>query len=117
MVRGQITAGHKPLVRVHEVEDAAAFARALFIEALGRAGVVVDASPLTTNREEQLPRRDAYDKLTRVALFVSPSFSEEAKLILKVSHNLHASTLPLLVAVKNGKRTLNEGLRLQHDFL
>jgi D-alanyl-D-alanine carboxypeptidase/D-alanyl-D-alanine-endopeptidase (penicillin-binding protein 4) len=117
VVRGQIPVGHKPLVRVHEVEDAASFARTLFIEALRRAGVMVDASPLTANRVEALPERSSYEKLPRVALLTSPPFSESAKLILKVSHNLHASTLPLLVAVKHGKRTLPEGLRLQHDFL
>ena len=47
----------------------------------------------------------------------SPPFSENARLILKVSHNLHASTLPLLLAVRHGKRQLEDGLRLEHDFL
>jgi D-alanyl-D-alanine carboxypeptidase/D-alanyl-D-alanine-endopeptidase (penicillin-binding protein 4) len=117
VVRGQIAVGHKPLLRVHEVEDAASFARSLFIEALRRAGVSVEASPLGVNHEEPLPRLDSYAKLTRAALFTSPPFAEEMKLILKVSHNLHASTLPLLVAVKHGKRTLADGLHLQHDFL
>ena len=36
---------------------------------------------------------------------------------LKVSHNLYASTLPLLVAVKNGKRTLAEGMQIEGDVL
>jgi D-alanyl-D-alanine carboxypeptidase/D-alanyl-D-alanine-endopeptidase (penicillin-binding protein 4) len=36
---------------------------------------------------------------------------------LKVSHNLHASALPLLVAAKHGKRTLGAGLRLEGEFL
>jgi D-alanyl-D-alanine carboxypeptidase/D-alanyl-D-alanine-endopeptidase (penicillin-binding protein 4) len=35
---------------------------------------------------------------------------------MKVSHNLHASTLPLLVAVKNGKTTLADGLKLERAF-
>ena len=50
-------------------------------------------------------------------LLVSPPFSESARLILKVSHNLHASTLPLLLAARQGKRTLDEGLHVQHDVL
>jgi D-alanyl-D-alanine carboxypeptidase/D-alanyl-D-alanine-endopeptidase (penicillin-binding protein 4) len=116
IVRGHIAEGHKPLVRVYEVEDAASFARTLFIEALGRHGVVVDASPLIGNRADQLPDRDD-NSGTVVAQFTSPPFAESAKLILKVSHNLHASTLPLLVAAKNGSRTLDEGLRLQREFL
>ncbi len=117
IVRGQIGADHKPLVRVFEVEDAAWFARCLLIEALQRAGVIVDASPLAAYRGDRLPAREAQDSLTRVAVLTSPPFAENARLILKVSHNLHASTLPLLVAAKHNKSTLAEGLRLQHDFL
>src|SRR5262249_35633335 len=56
-------------------------------------------------------------KLTRVGLFTSPPFSEVVKVTLKVSHNLYASTLPLLIAAKNGKRTVAEGLRQQRQFL
>src|SRR5207248_3658938 len=47
----------------------------------------------------------------------SPPLSESARLILKVSHNLHASTLPLIVAARKGKRTLDDGLHVQRDFL
>jgi D-alanyl-D-alanine carboxypeptidase/D-alanyl-D-alanine-endopeptidase (penicillin-binding protein 4) len=117
VVRGQIPVGHKPLVRVREVDDAADFARALFIESLRRAGVAVDVSPLGVNHADKLPPADAYAKLPRVALLTSPPFAESIRLILKVSHNLHASTLPLIVAAHKGKRTLDDGLHLQHDFL
>ena len=36
---------------------------------------------------------------------------------LKVSHNLYASMLPLLLAVKNDKRTMVDGMRLQGKVL
>ncbi|MEX0713152.1 MAG: D-alanyl-D-alanine carboxypeptidase, partial [Pirellulales bacterium] len=117
VVRGQIAAGRKPLVRIHEVPDAASFARSLLIEALARAGVAIEASRLAANRRDQLPDRAAYSDLKRVALLQSPPFRDSARLILKVSHNLHASTLPLLLAAKHGQRTLAEGLRRQHDAL
>jgi D-alanyl-D-alanine carboxypeptidase/D-alanyl-D-alanine-endopeptidase (penicillin-binding protein 4) len=117
ILRGKIPSGHKPLLRVYEVPEAAAFARGLLIEALVRAGIAVDASPIADRPQAALPPRDEVVKLPRVALFQSPPFSESARLILKVSHNLHASTLPLLLAAKSGKRTLADGLRLQHDFL
>jgi D-alanyl-D-alanine carboxypeptidase/D-alanyl-D-alanine-endopeptidase (penicillin-binding protein 4) len=116
-IRGQIAADHKPLVLIHEVEDAASFARALFIEALTRAGIAVDATPLGVNRADLLPPRDSYSKLKRLAVLGSPPLSESLRLILKVSHNLHANTLPLLIAAKNGKRTPAAGLEWQHDFL
>jgi len=117
VLRGQIAAGHKPLVRIHEAQDPPSFARTLLIEALVRAGVTVEASALGANRPERLPQPAMYEHFRRVAVLTSPPFSESAKLVLKVSHNLHASTLPLLIAVKHGQRTLVEGLRKQHDFL
>lgn len=117
VVRGQVPAGRKPLVRIFAVEEPATFARALLIEVLERQGVTVAASPLSANRPDALPGRDAYAELRRVATLKSPRFAESAKLILKVSHNLHASTLPLLLAARHGERTLEQGLRRQHDFL
>jgi serine-type D-Ala-D-Ala carboxypeptidase/endopeptidase (penicillin-binding protein 4) len=115
-VRGQIPANSKPLVRICPVEDPAGFARALFIEALRRQGVVVKAS---VHREPtaDLPEKDSYKDLTRVAVLKSPPLSEALKVTLKVSHNLYASTLPLLVAVKNGKRTQPEGMRVERELL
>lgn len=118
LATGKIPARHKPIVHVYEIPQATGFARSLLIEALDRAGVRTDASPLSDHPEaSRLPAREAYEKLYRVAKFTSPPFSENAKLILKVSHNLHASTLPLLVAAKHGKRTLADGLKLQGEFL
>jgi D-alanyl-D-alanine carboxypeptidase/D-alanyl-D-alanine-endopeptidase (penicillin-binding protein 4) len=117
ILTGKIPAGHKPLVRVFEVSDAAAFARGLFIEALTRAGVTVDASPLAESPQGTLPVRDEVARLPRVALYSSPPFGDSARLILKVSHNLHASTQPLLLAAKHGKRTLEDGLHVQRDVL
>src|SRR5207302_5845978 len=81
VVRGQIPAGHKPLVRVHEVEDAASFARALFIESLRRAYVAVNSSPLEANRSERLPALADYEDMPRVAQLKSPPLSESARLI------------------------------------
>ena len=120
-VTGTIPHGHKPVVRVHEVHDANSFARTLFIEALHRAGVRVDAPTLAPALAPAipatLPTPAEVKALPRVATHTSLPFSESAKLILKVSHNLHASTLPLLVAVKHGERTLSAGLKRQHEFL
>ncbi|MBI3865765.1 MAG: D-alanyl-D-alanine carboxypeptidase/D-alanyl-D-alanine-endopeptidase [Planctomycetia bacterium] len=117
LLTGKIPAGHKPVVRVFEVADASAFARGLFVEALERAGVTVEASPLADPLPGVLLARDEVAKLPRVAHLTSPPFGESARLILKVSHNLHASTLPLLLASRHGKRNLGDGLHLQRDVL
>lgn len=114
---GKIPAGRTPLLRIYEVPDPAGWARSLLIEALQRAGVEVAAPISIRHPEAKLPAKEEIEKLTRVAQLESPPFSENARLILKVSHNLHASTLPLLVAAHHGKRTLSDGLRLEHAFL
>jgi len=117
VVRGQIASNAKPVVRIYEAPDAPSFARTLLIEALARAGVRVDAPVLDADNGAELPNKNDYPGLKRVALIKSPPFGESIKLILKVSHNLHASTLPLIVAARHGQRTLAAGLRKQHDFL
>lgn len=116
-VLGQIPHGHKPVLRFVEVPDATEFARTLLIESLLRAGLSIDAPTLGGNAHHSLPQADDLKKLPQVAVLKSLPFSESAKLILKVSHNLHASTLPLLVAAHNGERTLSEGLKRQNAFL
>jgi D-alanyl-D-alanine carboxypeptidase/D-alanyl-D-alanine-endopeptidase (penicillin-binding protein 4) len=112
---GRIPEGHKRVLRITEVPDPASFARTLLIEALQRAGVAVEAAAYADHPRSQLP--DSYDGLLELATLTSPPFSESARLILKVSHNLHASTLPLIIASQHGERTLRDGLRRQHDFL
>ncbi len=116
-VRGQLPVTSKPLVRIVPVDDPSGFARALFIECLRREGVTVTASPIGPPRAE-LPEKGGCANLAQVAVHKSPPFSELIKVTLKVSHNLYASTLPLLLAVKHGKNgTLAEGLKLQREFL
>ncbi|MFM9118222.1 MAG: D-alanyl-D-alanine carboxypeptidase/D-alanyl-D-alanine-endopeptidase [Planctomycetota bacterium] len=116
-VIGQIPANHRPIVRVFEVADAASHARTLLIEALLRRGIPVTTPSLARNNTQRLPDRREYRTLPVVAKLESPAFAESARLILKVSHNLHASTLPLLVAAQHGERTLADGLRRQGEFL
>jgi D-alanyl-D-alanine carboxypeptidase/D-alanyl-D-alanine-endopeptidase (penicillin-binding protein 4) len=111
-VRGSVPAGSGDVVRIAAVDDPAGFARALFIEALRKEGVEVSASGLKAPVAE-LPERDGYGKLTRVALYRSPPLAEVLKVTLKVSHNLYAGTLPVLVGLKSGKRTVAEGMLQQ----
>jgi D-alanyl-D-alanine carboxypeptidase/D-alanyl-D-alanine-endopeptidase (penicillin-binding protein 4) len=115
-VRGHIAVNSKPRVGIYPVRDPAGFARALLIEALRKAGVKVSASPLASPRAD-LPERDGYGHLTRVAAYTSPPLSEAIKVTLKVSHNLYASTLPLLLAAHHGRRTLADGMRRQRKVL
>jgi len=116
-VTGKIPANKSHLVRIGEVPDATAFARAVLIESLRKHGIEVTAELSQKHPTKSLPDRDKYHDLTKVAELVSPPFAENAKLVLKVSHNLHASALPLLVAVKHGKQTIQEGMKFEREFL
>jgi D-alanyl-D-alanine carboxypeptidase/D-alanyl-D-alanine-endopeptidase (penicillin-binding protein 4) len=108
-ISGRIAVNAPPTVRIYPVEDPTAFARALFIEALRAEGVTVKAE-LRRRPMANLPDWDAVAKLPRVAQLTSPPFRETLKVTLKVSHNLYASTLPVLIAVPQGKYTLAEGM-------
>ncbi|CAN5869522.1 D-alanyl-D-alanine carboxypeptidase/D-alanyl-D-alanine-endopeptidase [soil metagenome] len=116
-VRGQIPIGHKEVLKVYEVQEPSAFARALFIEKLRERGIEVSASPLGENRADRLPPLKEVSAMPKVAEYTSPTFREYLKVILKVSHNLYASTLPMLLASRHGERTLSEGLRRQGAIL
>jgi D-alanyl-D-alanine carboxypeptidase/D-alanyl-D-alanine-endopeptidase (penicillin-binding protein 4) len=116
-VTGKLPADKQPVVRIQEISDAAGWARSLFIEALERAGVTVEGRPALKHPACSLPVATRYPELKQVAELISPPFAENAKLVLKVSHNLHASELPLLLAASRGKRTLADGMKLQRDFL
>ena len=115
-VTGTIPLGAEPVVQTYQVPDPAAWARILFIEALERAGVTVTADPRTPSSSELPPVADL-DGAIPVATFTSPPFSETARLINKVSHNLGANQLPLLLAAQAGERTLDAGLARQMSVL
>lgn len=118
IVSGRIAADSRSVLRVAEMPHPASFARSLWIEALERAGVRIAASPLAMQEDAEFPgERGELARLPVVARLQSPPLSENARLILKVSHNLHASTLPLLLAARDGGKTLAQGLHGQHDRL
>jgi D-alanyl-D-alanine carboxypeptidase/D-alanyl-D-alanine-endopeptidase (penicillin-binding protein 4) len=116
VLRGSIPVDSRPVLRICAVTDPEQFARGLFIESLRRAGVSVKASALA-RPSATLPDKDSYAGLTTVARLESPPLAELLKVILKVSHNLYASTLPMLIAAQQGKRTLAEGLALEGNIL
>ena len=115
-VRGKVPVGGKPQVRIFGVDEPALFARALFVEALRRNGVQAQAAvlrPGVTN----LPAKNDYEKLPKLATFKSAPFKDTLTVTLKVSHNLYASTLPCLVAASKGQTTAEAGLREQRKIL
>lgn len=107
-VSGKIASDGPPILTISQVADPSGFARAVFIEALLRAGINVAAAPLGPARP--LPDMGAYGDASRVAEYVSPPLSEFVKVILKVSYNRGADLMVCLAAVKAGSRDCGEGL-------
>lgn len=112
---GTIAADAAPALRVSPITDPAAFGRTALIEALDRAGVTVTAPPVGPNDEDGLPA--SYPSGSRVAAFVSPPFTQYAKLVLKVSHNLGANLDVCLMAVAAKSTDCADGFPVLKAFL
>ncbi|MCC6315842.1 MAG: D-alanyl-D-alanine carboxypeptidase/D-alanyl-D-alanine-endopeptidase [Thermomicrobiales bacterium] len=116
-VAGQIPVSVPHALQTFQVPDPPAFARTLLIEALDRSGVTVTAAATGPNPEDILPAPGSYAADNQVALFTSPPFSENIKLIFKVSMNQHADLLIFLLALKHGQTSFADGLTQIVPFL
>jgi D-alanyl-D-alanine carboxypeptidase/D-alanyl-D-alanine-endopeptidase (penicillin-binding protein 4) len=117
VVSGNIAADAGKQLRVAAVTNPPAFARTALIEALGQSGVSVDASPTGPNPSSKLPKKGSYSSKDRVAAYVSPPYSQYAKLILKVSHNYGANLDLCLMAVKAGSTDCNDAFPMMKKFI
>ncbi|HEX2282604.1 MAG TPA: D-alanyl-D-alanine carboxypeptidase, partial [Thermomicrobiales bacterium] len=116
-ITGQIPSTEPHALQTFQVADPPAFARTLLIEALVRAGVTVAATATGPNPDGKLPPAGSYTEADRVALFTSPPFAENIKLILKVSMNQDADLLIFLLALKHGETSFAAGLAQIPPFL
>src|SRR5690606_9065502 len=107
-----LAAGSRPFVQIFRVPRPGYFARTLFVEALRRAGVRVDARAVAANRANRLPRRATVARSPRVARITSPPVSQFVKLIQKVSHNLGANMVPFWLSAQTGRSSLERGMRI-----
>lgn len=115
-VRGTIAEGSHPIVRIFVPDDPNLITRCALIQCLREAQIKVEA-PLLRQKQYNLPDRNKVLQLPVLAKYESEPLAESIKVCLKVSHNLYASTLPALVALKMGGSTVEEGLRHQAKVL
>lgn len=104
-IEGTVPIDHKEVDRAFPIKNPREFARAALIQVLKEQGIEVNAAAKGT-----LPIVSAYQSLQPIAVLTSPPLSQYAKLILKVSHNLGADLIPLLLAVQKGERTFEQGM-------
>jgi PBP4 family serine-type D-alanyl-D-alanine carboxypeptidase len=114
-ITGNFPAGKLPILFKYVVPSPSRFAETVLAEALREKGIAIESSG---TRRDFTALAASYVPDQLVAEHVSPPLSEEIKVTLKVSQNLHASITPLilgaLLAPKNSDRT---GFDLEHDFL
>ena len=105
--------GAYPLIRYYRITKPSAFARTIFIEELRAAGVAVKASAVGPNPEKLLPARNSYDAKALVAELEGMPYSEDAKLVMKVSYNLGADTSLLLWGLTEGVNNMAAALDVE----
>jgi D-alanyl-D-alanine carboxypeptidase/D-alanyl-D-alanine-endopeptidase (penicillin-binding protein 4) len=114
IVTGTIGAAADPQLTVYRIPDAARWARTLFIEALGRAGVTVAANPVAAS---PAPPSAAYRRPRRLAALTSPPLREFGKMILATSYNRGANALMCQLAVDAESTDCLEGLKSIHTLM
>jgi D-alanyl-D-alanine carboxypeptidase/D-alanyl-D-alanine-endopeptidase (penicillin-binding protein 4) len=98
-IGGSIPADVKSAVYAYRVPEPSRFAEIVLAEALHERGIVASARPvgLADDKPDVAKLAPSYKPDRMVAEHASPPFSEEVKITLKVSQNLHASATPFLL--------------------
>jgi serine-type D-Ala-D-Ala carboxypeptidase/endopeptidase (penicillin-binding protein 4) len=116
-VSGTIGAEAGPRLTIYRIPDPASWARALFIEALGRAGVAVAAEPSAPNRTEGLPPKGGYDAQLQLASLASPPLHAFGTMILETSWNTGANAVLCMLAAHAGSTKCADGLKAMRAVL
>lgn len=106
-----------PLIRTFRIVEPSNYARTVFVEALESEGVRVDAAPTAQNPVHLLPRMKSYPPKAKVAELTGLPYSDDAKLILKVSYNIGADTSLLLFGLAHGVDNMNDALDVEKQIL
>ena len=116
---GSIAVGGKPTMVAYPVLEPSRFAATVLVESLKELGIAANLAP-PQEAVDFKKLAASYTAENEVAQHVSPPFSQEVKVTLKVSQNLHASTMPYLLGALIAHKTtgiLQGGFDLEHDFL
>jgi D-alanyl-D-alanine carboxypeptidase/D-alanyl-D-alanine-endopeptidase (penicillin-binding protein 4) len=109
-----------PILFAYAVPTPTRFAQVLLVEALHSAGVQAELPPPGDVPDFHAIATANYTPAAVVAEHVSAPLSQEIKVTLKVSQNLHASMTPYLLGALVGHATSDweqAGFNLEHDFL
>ena len=115
-VSGTYPLGQQPFLYDSPIPEPVAFAQVVFADALRERGISVDKQAATKGIEFS-GVASRYTDANVVAEHVSAPASEMAKVILKVSQNTHAETLPLLLGTLFGKANGESGYDIERRWL
>jgi N-acyl-D-amino-acid deacylase len=116
---GTFPLGKPPILYVYSVPQPSRFAQVTLVEALREKGIKVNLPPPGETPDFKSIAA-LYTAENVVAEHVSPPLSEEVKVSLKVSQNLHASMMPFIlgaVLAHKAKEIDQGGFDLEHNFL
>jgi len=117
---GSLPVGIEPQTASVGVPSPTIFAQWVLRESLAAESIELKKSPLITVQPDFAPLAHSYTNENQVAEHVSLPLSEEIKVTLKVSQNLHAGMGPYLLGAVVGKDTTNplkKGFELERAFL
>jgi len=120
---GSLPAGVPPITAPYAVPSPTKFAETVLRESLLAAGVQIKTeskSKALTAAPDFKTLSSSYTPENQVAEHVSLPLSEEIKVTLKVSHNLHAGMGPYLLGsliAKDQTDPDHAGFKIEHDFL
>jgi D-alanyl-D-alanine carboxypeptidase len=106
-----------PLVQTVRIVEPSNYARTVFIEELKKAGIRVDASLTAENPNQLLPRKGSYSPDMKMAELKGLPYSDDAKLILKVSYNIGADTSLVLFGLTQGVDNMSDALQVERRNL
>jgi D-alanyl-D-alanine carboxypeptidase/D-alanyl-D-alanine-endopeptidase (penicillin-binding protein 4) len=116
-VTGTMPAGKPAVLFSYAVPEPSRFAQMALVMALGEKGVRA-ALPPSTEKPDFEKLSASYTDANVVAEHVSPPLSEEVKVTLKVSQNLHASAMPyVLGAILAKDGSARAGFAKELEFL
>jgi len=118
-LKGSIPADRGAYIDSYPVASPSRFAAALLAAALEDKGIAI-ADRKFAAKPAGDKFKASYTPQNRVAEYVSAPLSEDVKVTLKTSQNLHASSMPFLLGAVLGKARTSvdhKGFELERDFL
>ena len=113
---GTYPLSQQPFLYDSPIPEPVVFARTVFADALHERGIAIDRKVPSTAIDFAAAARQ-YTDANLIAEHVSATAAEMAKVILKVSQNTHADTLPLLLGALFGKANGENGYDLERKWL